>query len=114
MPSSKPIPPFALRGAFTSGQLSLRLKDEALDALEVARAGWITKARSWAVAYCRMHGSVTTDDLHAYCPPPADIDPRIMGAIMRQPQFRVDGYMNSKRRECHGRLICVFVLGETS
>ena len=100
--------------AFADLDAGRAARDEALDALEVARAGWVTKARNWAEAFCRMHGSVTTDDLHAYCPPPTDIDPRVLGCIMRAPLFRATEFVNSCRPESHHRPIRVFVLGETS
>ena len=95
-------------------QLALQLRDEVLDRLEIVRSEYVEKARSWAVAYCKQRGSVTTDDLHKFCPPPAGIDPRVLGAIMRPPVFRATEFINSRRPEAHHRPIRRFVLGATS
>ncbi len=95
-------------------QLGFALRDDDLDLLEAARAEYVSRARSWAVAFCKQRGSVTTDDLHDYCPPPVGIDGRVLGAIMREPQFRATEFVNSRRKECHGRPIRRFVLGATT
>lgn len=85
-------------------------RDEALDALERARATWIDEARATAIRLAQARGEVTIDDVREACPPPAGVDPRVMGAVMRPPLFEACGFVLSSRAECHRRPIRVFRL----
>lgn len=57
----------------------------------------------------RTRRAVTVDDVREICPPPAGVDSRIMGAIFNTKDWKPAGYTQSKRRECHGRVIRQFV-----
>ncbi len=83
---------------------------EVLPLFEEHRADWLTEARAAAHLIASKRGQVTINDVRAVCPPPSDIDPRVMGAVLRTKAFEVVGYQRSGRRECHNRPIAVFRL----
>lgn len=85
-------------------------RDEALDALEIARREYVAQARAAAfvVASKMPDGMITIDDVRAVCPPPDGIDPRVMGTILRAPDWRKIGYTNSRRGTCHKRPVAIF------
>lgn len=87
--------------------MTLETKEDALEALERARSEYLTAAR--AVAY-RLGASreVTVDDVRKYCPPPKEIDGRVMGAIFNTPDWEHSGYTRSTRATCHKRPISKF------
>ena len=90
-------------------------KEDALLALEIARKEYLVRARVVAERLskrlsCRfgVRALVTVDNVRAYCPPPQDIDPRVMGAIFNTPDWEATGYIKSTRKTCHGRPIAQF------
>ncbi len=85
-------------------------RDAALDAFEEHRGNWLGEARSVAYRICVEQGYATVDDVRRRCPPPKDVDPRIMGAIFNTSQFRTSTITNSDRAVCHKRPIRRFVL----
>lgn len=86
------------------------LRDGALNLLETTREDYVTRARAAGVAHAMRFGVVTINDVRAACPPPNDIDPRVMGAVLRAPLFVKIGYENSNRSTCHARPIAKFKL----
>jgi len=67
---------------------------------------WIAYARETARAVALVRGLVSSDDIWHLCPPPPDVDPRVMGAVFSDKKtWRKVSYMPSRRRECHGRPI---------
>lgn len=86
-------------------------RDAALDAFERgSHRDWLREARKLATRLARQNGRVTVDDVRRELPPPRDADPRIMGAVLNCPAFVPVGFINSKRRTCHGRPIRLFTL----
>lgn len=86
-------------------------RDEALDLFEIHRAAWLAMARfSALMLYRRLGRPISIDDVRGECPPPAWADPRVMGAVFRG--WNAVGFMNSRRRACHGRPIRLFEPGE--
>jgi len=90
----------------------IELREEALDLLEEKRHEWIVKARKYAfnLLRCRKldqsNPVVTSDDLWALCPPPSEINPKVMGAVFRKTAgFKPLGYVPSKRKQAHARPI---------
>lgn len=77
---------------------------------EEHRADFLSSARAAARAIATSRGEVTINDVRAVCPPPKDVDPRVMGAVLRTPEFEVVRYERSARAECHNRPIAVFRL----
>ena len=75
---------------------------------EEHRAEWLEEARSAAYTIGSRGGTVTIDDVRRVCPPPDDVDPRVMGAVFTRSDWRKVGYMNSRRG--HGRHIVIFEL----
>jgi hypothetical protein len=71
---------------------------------------WIKRARDEARYLARLNGSVCVDDIRRVCPPPEGADPRIMGSVLRAPEFIKLGLVNSERDACHGRPITRFAL----
>lgn len=85
-------------------------EQDILPVFKQTRMKWLVLARGKARAIAMEHGSVTVDDVRVVCPPPAGLDPRIMGAIFRSPSFVAVGYQKSVRKTCHQRPIAVFKL----
>ena len=90
----------------------IELREEALDLLEQKRHEWIKQARAFAFNLLSRRGInnpdpvITSDDLWALCPPPSDINPKVMGAVFRKSSgFKPLGYVPSKRKQCHARPI---------
>lgn len=82
-------------------------RDEALALFEMYRAEFLARARNAALRlYRRVGRPITIDDVRAECPPPGDIDPRVMGAVFSG--WNAVGFTNSRRRTCHGRPIRLF------
>jgi hypothetical protein len=87
--------------------MTTQSRDEALDLFEVHRAAWLAEARQAAILlYRRVERPITVDDVRAECPPPGYYDPRVMGAVFTG--WNAVGYINSRRRACHGRPIRLF------
>ncbi len=90
----------------------IELREEALDLLEEKRHEWIALARKYAFNLLSRRGLhqtnpvVTSDDLWALCPPPSEINPKVMGAVFRKNAgFKPVGYVPSKRKQAHARPI---------
>jgi hypothetical protein len=86
---------------------ALPSKEGALDAFETKVPRWLEAARAAAVILAE-DGPVTVDDIRIFCPPPEGIDPRVMGAIFRGPDWVACGFVNSARAECHKRPVRQF------
>ena len=84
------------------------LRDQALDALERTRGEYIAWAIVVAHNVIAEQGFVTADDIHEHCPPPADIDPRVIGAVLCPRNFFYVGTVTSRRAINHGRTIGVW------
>jgi len=81
---------------------------------EQHREDWLTSARTVAEQMCVRNGTATTDDIWAHCPPPSDVDPRVLGAVFKTSQFEATGiYRKSGRSTSHHRPIQVFRLART-
>ena len=100
-PGSPKNPQLSLPG-LTEGR---RRQEVALAHLEDAQPTWVQRARAWAVDYARSHAYVTVNHVRDAMPPPADVDPRIMGTVVKSPNLRVIGYELTDRPEAHGRPI---------
>ena len=83
---------------------------EVLPLFEQNRAQWLAAARAAAEKLGREQTTVSIDDVRAVCPPPANIDPRVNGAIFNSKRWELVGYRQSDRKTCHGRPIGVFRL----
>ena len=97
--------PAAVQAEPLSGQA---LRDQALARLEQARRAWIGRARFAAFFLVGQRGEVSADDIHEHCPVPADMDPRVMGAVFGRGNFRVLRYQPSRRAINHARFIPVW------
>ena len=95
-------------------QLGLDLQDAALDHLAETHEEYFTRARKWAIAYANETGSVIVDDVYRACPPPADIDGRVMGSVMRCKELVAGEYVLTTRSSSHGRPVRRFYPKETS
>lgn len=85
-------------------------EQQILPLFEESNGAWLVRARQSARYLARLHGSVSVDDIRKECPPPEGSDPRIMGAVLRAPEFVKISMENSDRRTCHGRPIARFSL----
>ena len=83
---------------------------EVLPLYEEHRADWLERARATGEEIARRKGSVTINDVRDACPPPAGVDPRVMGAVLATKRFVAVGYERSSRKECHNRPIAIFKL----
>ena len=86
-----------------------RKRDKVLTLLEKTRVNYIAKARQTAVQLSESGRIlVTVNDVRALCPPPGDVDPRVMGSIFNTPEWEPAGFVNSDRTTCHARPIRQF------
>lgn len=86
--------------------------ETAIEALEIARADYVEQARVVALKLLEVRPSITINDVREQLPPPKDVDPRVMGAILRKPHFKRIGYVQSDRSTCHARPIAIFIRGD--
>lgn len=91
---------------FTKGILPL---------FEYSQPDWIEVARAKAVEIALRHPNFdcTIDEVRAECPPPDGADPRIMGSVFlcsAKGDWEKIGYVQSKRKACHGRPVALFRL----
>jgi hypothetical protein len=90
--------------------MSAPSKEAALALLEQTRAEYLQDAREAAMRLGEQHDQVTIDDVRAVCPPPAGIDPRVMGAVFRGRLWKAVGFVSSTRATCHRRPVRLFAL----
>lgn len=83
---------------------------EILPLYEQHRQEYLARAREAAETLAKTLIIVNVDDVRAICPPPPEIDPRVMGAIFTRNKWQKVYAERSLRRECHGRPIAGFVL----
>lgn len=82
-----------------------------LDLFENTRGEYLARARSAAYKLLQTREWVTSDDIWLICPPPADINKKVMGAVFNSPEFEGTGeYIRTKRKTSHGRAIQKFKL----
>lgn len=80
-----------------------------LDLLETHRADWLATARDAARQLLETREWITIDHVREVCPPPRDVDPRVMGAVFKHLDFEPTGeYVASKRDTCHKRPVAKF------
>ena len=78
--------------------------------LEAHRPDYLAEARAAARRLLESRQSITVNDVREVCPPPADIDGRVMGAIFRHRDFEAVDNVRSSRSACHHREIKRFAL----
>lgn len=71
---------------------------------------WVEDAREAAKKLGAGGKVVTIDDVRGVCPPPADTDPRVMGAVFSKREWECLGYRKSNRTACHGRPVAIWRL----
>ena len=77
-----------------------------MDLFETTREDYLAEARLAADALANERGIITVNDVREMCAPPANIDPRVMGAIFKSKAWQKVGYMSSSR--AHMRPIAMF------
>jgi len=77
---------------------------------EATRTEWLQQARAAAYAIGSDGCAITINDVRRVCPPPVDVDPRIMGAVFLRKYWQKIGYLNSNRNQCHGRPVAIYEL----
>lgn len=85
-------------------------RDEALGALEIARAEWLAKARRIAHWLGKDGRIVTCDDVRKLRPIPKEIDGRVMGAVFKKSDWEKVGYTQTAVKTSHARPIAQFRL----
>jgi len=89
--------------------MSLTQFEEAvLPLYEQHRADWLEQARQEARLLAERHDFVTIEMVRERCPPPAGVDPRVMGAVFTRAEWENCGYVMGKRKESHGRPVAQF------
>jgi hypothetical protein len=84
-------------------------RDSALARLEKARADYLVDARRHAeLLWKKLRRPISVDDVRAVCPPPAGIDPRVMGAIFHRNAWTPIG-LAVVGKHAHARHIRTFV-----
>lgn len=84
-------------------------REDALRILEETRQSYLIDARVVAEQIARRgDGTCTVDSVRQECPPPENIDGRLMGAIFNTTDWEHYGYERSDRATCHKRPISRF------
>ena len=79
--------------------------------LELHRAEYLAQARDIARELLETRPSITVNDVRDRLEPPATVDPRVMGAVLRHRDFTPTGeFVLSSRKACHARPIRRFRL----
>lgn len=79
--------------------------------LELHRAEYLSQARDIARELLETRPSITVNDIRDRLEPPATVDPRVMGAVLRHRDFEPTGeFVLSSRKTCHARPIRRFRL----
>lgn len=92
------------------GEPVSQFEQQVLPLFEVHRADWLQTARQIALELGRNGVSVTIDMVRAKIPPPAGVDPRVMGAVFTRKDWINCGYTKGHRATSHGRPVAVFKL----
>jgi hypothetical protein len=87
-------------------------RDAVLALLERTRSEYLERARAAAEELAKKTRTVTIDDVRAVCPPPAGIDPRVLGSVFMKSRWVPVGFAQSARATCHARHVRVFVRKE--
>lgn len=74
------------------------------------RGEWLAEARTAAMKLGETHPVVTINMVREICPPPSNVDPRVMGAVFPRKVWERLGYTVSTRKISHGRPIAQFRL----
>lgn len=89
--------------------MTFKTREEALNALEIARADYLANARNVAKEIAvNGNGTCTVNQVREVLPPPDGIDGRVMGAIFNKSDWQNMGYVSSDRGVCHKRPIALF------
>ena len=96
---------------FRKGPTGAELRDQALRKLEYHEQPWLGRARA-AMVELLSDGmrNVSSDDVWAYCPPPADAHPSVMGTVFKGGLFIMTGWRASTRPSAHARVIRTYRL----
>ena len=98
------------------GEVIMRdlFEKEVLPKFEMHRAEWLLVARATARQLGEAKGEITINDVRRLCPPPNGVDPRVMGAVLKRPEWELIRYERSARATCHNRPVGVFRLRDAS
>lgn len=88
--------------AAMSGQV---LRDKGIERVEAKGKEWLAEARRFAVSYCRVHGSVTADDVRVFYPLPGHLHPNTWGALFKDPRFIPIGDAQTTHPAGHARRV---------
>ena len=84
-------------------------KEKALEHFEINQKEWLDKARQVAKIICSEKGTVTTDDVRGRLEFPEGFNKKTLGAMFSDKnQWRAIGYLNSRIKTSHSRIIRVF------
>jgi len=83
--------------------MALETKEDALEALEQSRAEYLIQARMVAHRIAKLKKVITINDVREVCPPPSEVDPRVMGAVFNTSDWEPVGFHLSAR--AHGRIV---------
>ena len=89
-------------------QDTTQFEQQVLPLFEMHRAEWLAEARALALSLGADGRGVTIDMVRAECPPPREIDPRVMGAVFTRKDWQNMGYIKGFRSTSHGRPVAVF------
>jgi len=80
-----------------------------LETFELTRPAYLAKARATARLLLESREEIHIDLIREHCPPPANWDGRVLGAVFKHADFEGTGrYVKSTRQTCHKRPIQLF------
>lgn len=93
-----------------SGAAQIDLEDW-LETFEMTRPEYLARARATARLLLMTRDEISIDLVREHCPPPANWDGRVLGAVFKHADFEGTGrYVKSSRETCHKRPIQLFRL----
>ena len=97
---------------FWKGRTGAELRDHALTKFETREKPWIERARNFMVEMLQMYpdGTVCSDDVWRFCPPPTSAHPSVMGTVFKSGLFIQTGWKASTRPSAHARVIRTYRL----
>lgn len=90
------------------------LRDQKIAQVTLNAGGWVQEATLKAIEYARIHGSVTSDNLHEIFPLPPSVHRNATGAVFRDKRLKLVGFTQSTRLSSHARRIGIFSLREVA
>ncbi len=104
-----PVPMEGVEPQEEGEEVSTVFEQQVLPIFEESNADLVAKLRRAALELgAKNPEGITADDIHSVCPIPEGVDPRIMGSAFQKALWVKSGWMQSRRKENHGRPVRIW------